>query len=327
MMSEPEVTDTFDCFGSTCAILLSADGREPSAWAALALARRRLESWHERFSRFSPDSELSRLNSDPRQRVTVSRMMAGIAAATRMAGAMSDGLVDATLIDRLEQAGYTSDLPAGIPLSLAIELAPPRRPATAAVSPGWRKIDVDVARGLVTRPPGVGIDSGGIAKGLFADVLAGTLAGRGSFAVNCAGDLSIGGRDGVGRPVKVESPFDGSTLHTFSLTRAGIATSGIGRRSWLDPSGLPAHHLLDPSSGRPAFTGIVQATAIAPTALVAEIRAKAALLSGPVAAAAWLGDGGVIVLDDGSHRVFEPSSSTQQTPSGDPGRSEPAGRS
>ena len=46
-----------------------------------------------------------------------------------------------------------------------------------------------------------------------------------------------------------------------------------------------------------------QATAIAPTAVEAEIRAKAAVLSGPDGAADWLPHGGVLVFDDGSHRV------------------------
>ena len=79
----------------------------------------------------------------------------------------------------------------------------------------------------------------------------------------------------------MESPFDGRTLHTFELSRTGVATSGIGRRSWLDREGRPAHHLLDPSTGLPAFTGVVQVTALAPSALEAEIRAKAAILCGP----------------------------------------------
>ena len=50
---------------------------------------------------------------------------------------------------------------------------------------------------------------------------------------------------------------------------------------------------------RPAFTGVVQATAIAPTALLAEVHAKSALLAGPEEAARWLPFGGVLVLDDG----------------------------
>jgi thiamine biosynthesis lipoprotein len=162
---------------------------------------------------------------------------------------------------------------------------------------------VDLDAWTLTRPPGVRLDSGGLAKGLFADILGATLATHGSFAVNCAGDLLLGGTAGTLRPVEVESPFDGHTIHTFELVHGGVATSGIGRRSWLDSSGAPAHHLLDPATGEPAFTGIVQVTALAPTALAAEIKAKAALLSGPQAAPAWLSQGGVIVFDDGTHQV------------------------
>jgi thiamine biosynthesis lipoprotein len=104
----------------------------------------------------------------------------------------------------------------------------------------------------------------------------------------------------------VQSPFDARTIHTFQLSNTGVATSGIGRRSWLDEQGQPAHHLLDPASGRPAFTGVVQVTALASSALAAEIKAKAALLSGPERARAWLAQGGVIVFDDGSHEVVAP---------------------
>jgi FAD:protein FMN transferase len=53
------------------------------------------------------------------------------------------------------------------------------------------------------------------------------------------------------------------------------------------------------------------ATALAPTALEAEIRAKAALLAGPRSAAGWLPHGGVIVFDDGSHEVVAPAGATQ----------------
>jgi thiamine biosynthesis lipoprotein ApbE len=59
----------------------------------------------------------------------------------------------------------------------------------------------------------------------------------------------------------------------------------------------------DSYTGRPAFTGVVQATAFAPTALEAEVRAKAAVLSGPEGAPAWLTHGGVVVFDDGSHHT------------------------
>jgi thiamine biosynthesis lipoprotein len=152
----------------------------------------------------------------------------------------------------------------------------------------------------------VRLDSGGIAKGLFADLAARMLADSGSFAIDCCGDVAIGGADGIERPVLVDDPFGRGVLHEFHVAAGGVATSGIGRRSWIGPDGRPAHHLLDPSTGRPAYTGVVQATALAPTAADAEVRAKAALLTGGDQARLWLAHGGVLVFDDGSHVVIDP---------------------
>lgn len=306
-MSETEISDRFDCFGSSCAAFVIGAGVERSARDAVDDVRRALLTWHERFSRFLPGSELSRLNGDARREVPVTPLMARFANAVVSAATLTGGLVDATLIDQIESAGYAGELRHPLPLPIALALAPPRKPACAGSAARWQHVDVNLAERTIARPPGIKLDSGGLAKGLFADALAERLASHASFAINCAGDLMIGGAEGVTRPIEVESPFDGRTLHTFELQRSGVATSGIGRRAWLDSHGRPAHHLLDPSTGRPAFTGIVQVTALAPSALTAEVRAKAALLSGPRDARAWLPDGGLIVLDDESHEVIEPS--------------------
>jgi thiamine biosynthesis lipoprotein len=306
-----EARDTFACFGSTCSVLVMGDGPGRAATGAVAAARACLLSWHGRFTRFSPGSELSRLNCDPRPAVTVSPIMARFVAAVIAAAECTGGLVDATLLAELEAAGYVGDLGEGVPLAVALGLAPARRPAGPRPGAQWRSLSVDMGELSVRRPPGLMLDSGGLAKGLFAEVLAETLSGHPGFAVECAGDVRVGGAAGLLRPVRVASPFDDRVLHAFELASAGIATSGIGRRSWVGADGLPAHHLLDPATGHPAFTGVVQATAIAPTAVEAEVRAKAAVLSGPENALDWIPDGGVVVLDDGSARIVECARATR----------------
>jgi thiamine biosynthesis lipoprotein len=300
-----EHSATFPCFGSQCTVLVSGSGRHGDAAAAAAAAKARLLAWHDQFSRFQAGSELSRLNADPRATVPVSPLMGRLAEAAITAAQFTDGLVDATLVGEIERAGYGShfDEPP-VPLARALALAPPRAPAHAAAARRWREIEVDRAAGTVTRPPGLGLDSGGIAKGLFADGLAALLREYDGFAVDCGGDLRLGGAAGVTRPVQVASPFDDSILHTFGLSRGGVATSGIGKRSWLDAEGRPAHHLLDPSTGRPAFTGIVQVTALAPTAIQAEALSKATIIAGPEQVERWLAFGGAVVFDDASHRVL-----------------------
>jgi FAD:protein FMN transferase len=310
LLDTGERLERFPCFGGSCAVLVSGEHAGRTAREAVVDARETMLQWHERFSRFRADSELSRLNDDPRAEVPAGELLVRLAVAVRFAGKLSGGLVDATLTGEIERAGYAGDLGEPLPPDLALALAPPRAAARRAGAGGrrerWREVDGDGLAGVVRRPPGVRLDSGGLAKGMFADVLAERLAGHRAFAIDCAGDLAIGGSAHLVREIHVECPLSGRPLHTFQVLDGCIATSGITRRSWLDGDGRAAHHLLDPSTGAPAFTGIVQASALAPTALEAEIRAKAALLAGPRCARAQLAHGGVIVLEDGTHRVFEP---------------------
>jgi thiamine biosynthesis lipoprotein len=310
-----EATTTFSCFGSTCSVLVTGDGAAGTAEEAVAWARGRLEHWHEEFTRFEPESDLSLMNEDRSHAVAVSAELAQLADLAQRAAELTNGLVDATLLAEIESAGYTTDLARSTDLRDALELAPMRAPAAPNPASRWNLVRVDRVANIVFRPPGVRLDSGGLAKGLFCDLLAEQLATHEAFAVDCAGDVRIGGRAQLERAIQVGSPFGPEFLHTFTVTEGAAATSGIGRRSWVDAQGRPCHHLLDPSTGRPAFTGIVQVTALAPQAAFAEICAKAAILSGPAHARPWLPGGGLIVYDDGSHAVVEPIGASQESPS------------
>ena len=302
-----EASDTFDCFGSLCGAWVAGDTPARTTREAVETVRRVLLRWHREFSRFEPDSQLCALNRDPRATVPVASLMARFAAAAIDAAQLTQGLVDATLLGDIERAGYTAhhEHALSVPLEHALALSPVRAPARAHPERRWETISVSL-EGVpsVTRPPGVKLDSGGIAKGLFADVLGDLLGSHASYAVDCGGDLRLGGAAGSARPVHVTSPFDGEILHRFELAEGGVATSGIGRRSWLGADGRVAHHLLDPSTGRPVYSGVVQVTALAPSAIEAEVRAKAALLSGPDPARGWLAHGGVIVFDDAHYDVI-----------------------
>jgi thiamine biosynthesis lipoprotein len=303
MLATAESTRRFSCFGALG--VLYAGGADPAAERALTAAQFRLLACHRRLSRFRPDSELCRLNADPRERVPASSLMRRFVRGAIAAAELSGGLVDATLVDEIERAGYADSYEPARALPLEEASAADRRPARPRRKTRWRTVEVDDAAGLVVRPPGVRFDSGGIAKGLAADLVAPLFENQSTFAIDCAGDLRIGGVAGSPRSVAVDDPFGRGTLHGFRIVEGGVATSGIGRRSWRGADGAYAHHLLDPSTGAPAHTGVVQATALAPTALEAEVRAKAALLAGPEAGAKWLRHGGALVLDDGSFELVE----------------------
>jgi thiamine biosynthesis lipoprotein len=300
-----EASRTFTCFGGNTTVFVEGAGPVGEPGEAVVAVRDLLLVWHAAFSRFKPESELSRLNHDERTSVPVTALMARFAQAVVDAAQATGGLVDATMLDEIERLGYkTERFQGSLALPLALALAPPRQRAGAHPDGRWRTIEVDLGTSTVTRPPGVRLDGGGIVKGLLADVVGDMLREHNSFLVDCEGDLRVGGSGGLERSVAVAAPLSQRILHEFRLADGAVATTSITKRSWMERL-KPAHHLLDPATGLPAYTGIVQATALAPTALEAEALAKAALLSGPQAAAGWLRHGGVILFDDETHMVVE----------------------
>ncbi len=300
-----EASRTFTCFGGNTTVVVGGAGPVGEPGEAVIAARDLLLVWHAAFSRFKPESELSSLNRDEGTSVPVTAIMARFVQAVVDAAQATGGLVDATMLDAIEGLGYKTERYRGsLALPLALALAPARQPARGHPDRRWRKIEVDFDASTVTRPPGVRLDGGGIVKGLLADVVGEMLQEHHSYLVDCEGDLRVGGSGGLQRSVAVAAPLSQKVLHEFKLADGAVATTSITKRSWMERL-KPAHHLLDPATGLPAFTGIVQATALAPTALEAEALAKAALLSGPQGAAGWLRYGGLIVLDDESHVVVE----------------------
>jgi thiamine biosynthesis lipoprotein len=148
------------------------------------------------------------------------------------------------------------------------------------------------------------IDSGGSGKGLAADLLARKwtvdLMSDGrvpNFMIDCGGDIRFGGRNPHGY-VNVTDPFDHRAI-ALPVNSGAVATSSIAGRIWETSDGH-AHHLIDPATGEPAWTGVVQTTALAPSALIAETLSKVALLRGPEGAREVLaGFGGLFITDDG----------------------------
>ncbi len=296
----------FACFGGRVSIHVRGSGEDEGERMA-ERARELLLDAHHRLSRFDSDSELSRLNRDPRTEIPASPLLRRLVAAVLTAASRSGGLVDGTLLDAIEGAGYERSLEGTeAPTIVRSELAA-REQAPAGPNPtaDWCAIGIDARAGSVIRPPGVRIDGGGIAKGLLADLVGEELAAARTYAVDCCGDIRLGGSSGLQRRIRVDDPFGTEPLHEFELSAGAVATSGITRRSWGGSGVDLAHQILDPATGRPAFTGIVQATALAPTALEAEILAKSALLSGPEGAARWLPFGGVLVPVEGEAEAVE----------------------
>ena len=227
----------------------------------------RIDAWAGRLSRFRADSDLSRLNADPSDIVSVGATLTAVLDWARIAEGISDGLVDVAMLDA----------------RLAAETgAPVARPQSAARRWSLARHSRGAA---VRREPGVRFDLDGVAKGWLADRALAITPGR-SALVDGDGDLAVrvAGDDEFLVAVADPRPAGGDLavvrLAGVGRTRHwGLATSGTSVHRWSHGTDA-AHHLIDPATWRPAATDVVQATVLADTAREAEVFAKVAVVAG-----------------------------------------------
>jgi thiamine biosynthesis lipoprotein len=234
--------------------------------AALARGEAWIHQMHDRLTRFSETSELSRFNASAGSWVEVSDELGALLLECLQAYELSGGLVHAATLPGLLAAGYTRDFALG---------GTPTSPAPPPPAPLPELLEVSAGRARLA--PGAAIDLGGIAKGWLADRLAEALGPN--CLVNLCGDLYArgSGETDQGWPV-------GFGDRAVLLQDLGAATSGVDKRTW----GPGLHHLIDPRTSRPAVTDLREVSVIANTAAEAEIYAKTALLLGSAAAESWL---------------------------------------
>ncbi|HVA87675.1 MAG TPA: FAD:protein FMN transferase [Candidatus Saccharimonadales bacterium] len=259
-----------------------SDERRADADARRVLAR--IARWADRITRHAKDSELCRLNADPRSNVTVRPTLAAALLGGLRATEISDGLVDIGLLDaRLAAEGL---LPAA---------EGPLPSAPWSLIPGARGCAV------VGRPAGLHFDLDGIGKGWLADRALHLTSAWANSLVDADGDLAIRVAPGRYWEIAVDDPRDVDlSLAVLRLssspvggpTQWGVATSGTSIHRWRR-NGELRHHLIDPRTGAPAVTDLVQVTVVAGSAQRAEALAKAAVIAGSFDGLALLERAGV----------------------------------
>ncbi|MGI9252523.1 MAG: FAD:protein FMN transferase, partial [Thermomicrobiales bacterium] len=272
---------SFRAMSVNVTLLGSGVGQEEVSRAA-ALGAAMAERWETLFSRFRHESLLCRLNrADGAWFPADAEFMAVLEIARAGVGA-TGGRFDPAVLPALEAAGYDRDIDL-VRTGAERHMATGRTAATRGAD-AWQAVEIDRATGMVRLPQDMRIDLGGIAKGAFADQLAGRLAHWPGGLVDAGGDLRAWGLAPDGGPwrVAVEDPLrptrDIAFVDLIAPERAGgVATSGTLRRRWSTGDGA-AHHLIDPATGAPITGGRVAATVFAPTCAAAEIATKAMLV-------------------------------------------------
>jgi FAD:protein FMN transferase len=250
----------------------------PALSAAQAAVDRVTAQFDRACSRFREDSEISRLNAAAGGWVTVSPLLRDAIQAALRAAQLTDGDVDPTIGQALIALGYDRDF------ELMRSPGRPVRPVLAAV-PGWRTVQFDEGSQSVRVPRGVVLDLGATAKALCAD----RAVAEAAQAVGCGVLVSLGGDLAVAGP----PPPDGWRIRVtddhradvsapgqwISISSGGLATSSTAVRRWATEDGH-AHHLVDPSSGRPAGGPWRTVSVTAASCLEANVASTAAVIRG-----------------------------------------------
>jgi thiamine biosynthesis lipoprotein len=230
--------------------------------SAIDRCRHLVDAAEQRFSRFVPDSELSRINREGER--TVSPDMRSILTEAAELQRRTGGTFDIGVGSSVIGWGYDTTF-----ADVVDRAEPLGYPASSA----WR------LRGdVVTLEAGTRIDLGGIAKGWIADRL--VEDGHATVA-SAGGDLRS-----VDATLVVDVlDHEGSVAAAVPVGIGALATSSRSQRTWM-VADQRVHHLVDPRSLRPADTPILSASAVAATATEAEAAAKAILVMG-VDGLAW----------------------------------------
>jgi thiamine biosynthesis lipoprotein len=276
-------------------------------------ARREIEEGVGELSRFRPDSALAVLNrASGRPHAVPSRLLEVVRLALAVGPAL---LFDPTVLPDLVAAGYDRDFclleraqedpsaarrlaeapspgpPGGPSIARLAELLTPPSPAPrrmrgpAESRPPRPPVVVDPERRTVALPRGVALDLGGIAKSWLADRACALL--EPPALADLGGDIRARGARAWRVAVVHQRP-----LGVLEVRDQAVATSSILRRAWLDRDGRVAHHIIDPRTGRPAVSDLHSVTVIAPTAVEAELHARAALILGSAEGSALLRERG-----------------------------------
>lgn len=271
----------FAAMGTSCRVVLVGGSDELAE-----RARRRVLELEGRWSRFLADSELSTLNAARGCPCVVSpdtfRLVANLVTGWQVSG----GRFDPTLHDSLLSLGYDRDWRLGATPGAA---APPDA-GRAVPPPGCGEVVLHGDTNLVWMPTGVRLDPGGLGKGLAADMVVEELteAGVRGAMMDLGGDLRVTGDSPDSRTwrIDVEHPGEpGSAIARVETRDGAVATTSSRRRRWPASDGTEVHHVLDSRTALPASPDWSSATALARTAVEAEVGATVAFLDGCLDAA------------------------------------------
>jgi len=271
------ITREFRAMASPCRLVVDgADPADPRLVAALDEAEDEVRRLERHWSRYRPDSVISRINAAAGNGRTVplDAETAGLLAFADQLHLASQGRFDISSGVLRRVWDFKAE-------------APPEAAAVEALLPlvDWPAVRWD-EHGVSLPRPGMELDLGGLGKEYAADRAATLLMEHGFVHghVNLGGDLRLLGpqRDGQPWRLGVAHPRQpGAVIAELALGRGALATSGDYERAIVQ-AGRRWCHILDARTGWPVHTW-QSVSVIAPACLAAGALSTLAMLLGPQA--------------------------------------------
>jgi len=272
---EPLRRLVFQALGTRCEVqYAAADAARAAAFEHAAVTW--VQRFEAKYSRFRPDSLVSRINTAAgRAWVEIDAEMEQMLDLCGSLHFLTGGVLDATALPLLRLWNYKAEQP---------RVPGDEEVAAARRLVGWSK--VQRAPGKVILPePGMALDFGGFGKEWAVDIVAQIAGEHGIKAalVDFGHDLRAVGLP-PGRPawhVGLEDPQrPGTPRGSIAISGGqGVASSGDYLRCFM-VNGRRYGHIIDPRTGRPVANGCLQATVIAGSCLQAGVLSTTAFVLG-----------------------------------------------
>jgi thiamine biosynthesis lipoprotein len=227
------------------------------------------------FSRFSGDSELSKINANLGREVKVSEKMIEILEYCLKFNKLSGGYFDPRIIENLEKIGYDKDFfPAGL------DDKEGRKIKTDKIK-GDLRGDLIINKEKNTVLAKKRIDTTGIAKGYTVGEVAFFLKREGweNFIVDAGGDMYAAGKNSENEKWKIIIEGLSEERPRIELRDEGVATSGVNRKSWTIGE-KKFHHLINSKDPENYSFAIKTVTVISEKTIKADCWAKVLFLMG-----------------------------------------------
>jgi len=253
-------------------LVLSSDGQKPKAKLALEKIKRLYQEQEKIFSRFNPDSELSKINRKLGVYQKASNSLVYLAKRALYYNRESHGIYDPRIIEILEAIGYREDFKK---INFSREMQPSR--LTPIQEPLSKDLKVKKQKVFFNKR----MDFSGIAKGYVTDLAVKALKKDSwkNFLVDSGGDLYAAGKNPAGETWKIAIEEIPEEKIVFAIKNKGIATSGITRKKWQLGDKF-FHHLVNPKNPANFSFRIKTVSVIANSTELADGKAKVLLIMG-----------------------------------------------